>query len=62
MTKLWKDFKPLILIFLFFFGSMYSLILLDQAMGWEEARNKRNCHRSSCEMNQFFDRLVDYWN
>jgi hypothetical protein len=45
MLKVWKDFKPLILIFLFFFGLAYSLILLDQAMGWEKQRTEKKLIR-----------------
>ena len=47
MLKLWKDFKPLILIFLFFFGSVYSFIRLDQAMGWEKQRIEKKLIRIS---------------
>lgn len=47
MVKFWKDFKPLILIFLFFFGLAYSLILLDQAMGWEKERIEKKLIRIS---------------
>jgi hypothetical protein len=42
MKKFWNDFKPLILIFIIFFGAVYSAIRLDQAMGWEKARAERN--------------------
>jgi len=42
MKKLWKDFKPLILIFVFLFSGIYSAIRFDQAMGWEKARAEKN--------------------
>ena len=45
MKKLWKDFKPLILIFVIFFGGIYAAIRFDQAMGWEKARAEENARK-----------------
>lgn len=45
IMKLWTDFKPLILVFLVFFGLAYSAIRLDQYMGWEKQRTERNLTR-----------------
>lgn len=42
IVKFWSDFKPLILIFLIFFGCVYIAIRFDQAMGWEKARTEKN--------------------
>jgi hypothetical protein len=47
MKKFWKDFKPLILIFVIFFGGVYAAIRLDQLIGWEKARTERNLQRIS---------------
>jgi hypothetical protein len=62
MKKFYQDFKVLILIFCVFFGVVYSAIRIDQALGWEKARNERNCRRIELENEQFFDDLVNYWN
>lgn len=45
LHKLWTDFKPLILVFLVFFGLAYSAIRLDQAMGWEKQRTEKTIRR-----------------
>lgn len=47
ILKFWNDFKPLILIFVIFFGGVYAAIRFDQAMGWEKARTEKNTHRIS---------------
>ena len=47
MKKFYNDFKPLILIFVFFFGIAYSAMRFDQAMGWEKARTEKNLTRIS---------------
>lgn len=38
MTKIWNDFKVLVIVFAIFFGVAYLAIKFDQWMGWEHAR------------------------